>query len=272
MKIDFISDINKDLGADLNYPKVDRFILKVLWGHLVVFLLFIIADAIVKLPSIYPSPFGWRVISYNEAFYAFLLAIVITLFPTLLINIIRNRYFWRVIVTFALTIYSYLLVFITGGSIEAHFHFFIIAALLVVYADWRLGWILLVLTGLHHGILNYFEPGWVYFYGRNDFSVISHALPVLVAVIFTTMLCNNNRNGIISLKDSKKSLETRTAELEKLKGSLEHRVGEQTTDLENKVSELQNINKHMIDRELRMAELKKENEELKKKIENSPRQ
>lgn len=95
--------------------------------------------------------------------------------------------------------YSYLFVFISGESIEMHFHFFIVAALLVMYADWRLGWILLALTVIHHGILNYVQPGWVYFYGRNDISVISHAIPVLVMVIFTTAVCEMIRGGVVTL-------------------------------------------------------------------------
>ena len=34
-------------------------------------------------------------------------------------------------------------------------HFFMVMAVLVVYSDWRLGWLVLVLTALHHVILNY---------------------------------------------------------------------------------------------------------------------
>jgi methyl-accepting chemotaxis protein len=65
-------------------------------------------------------------------------------------------------------------VLISGGSIEMHFHFFMIMAVLVVYSDWRLGWLVLVLTALHHVILNYVRPDWVYFYGRNDFAIVAH--------------------------------------------------------------------------------------------------
>ena len=197
------------------------------------------------------------------------LALVAAIIPALLIGRIHNHYVWRIVVTVALVIYSYLFVFISGGSIEMHFHFFIVASLLVIYSDWRLGWILLVLTGLHHGILNYVEPGWVYYYGRNDFSVVAHAIPVLAAVIFTTYLCRNGRNTVLALKDSKKGLESRTVELEKLKGGLEETVTKRTDELAVKLTELENTNKLMVDRELKMIELKKEIEVLQAKVQPS---
>ena len=78
------------------------------------------------------------------------------------------------------------------------------------------------------------------------------------------------------LEGAKKQLETvnldlelnvkkRTAELEKLKTSLEETVAERTQELNQKLSELERINTIMVDRELKMVEMKKELEELKKK-------
>ncbi len=209
MNIDFLTDINKGLESALNYKKVDGFIIKILWWHLGVFILFVFVNAVVKIASFYPSPLAWRVISTSEAIVATVIALLATLTPTLRVGKIRNHYLWRILVTVALTIYSYLFVFISGGSIETHFHFFIIIALLVIYADWRLGWFLFILTGLHHGILNYLEPGWIYYYGRNDLSVVAHALPVLVAVIFTTIISKNNRESVYNLQEA-------TARLDKL--------------------------------------------------------
>ncbi len=199
MKIDFISDINKGFAQALGYSEVDSFMMKVLWWHLGVFALLAVLNAVVKVAVYFPNPFAWRVITTNEALVSFGIALAATLITVFLKGKIQNHYVWRILVTLAFLVYSYLFVFISGGSIEMHFHFFIIASLVVMYADWRLGWILLVFTGLHHVILNYVEPGWVYFYGRNDFSVISHAIPVLIAVIFTTKLCEVIRGGVMAL-------------------------------------------------------------------------
>ncbi len=266
MSIDFITDINKDHEDSLNYKYVDNFIIKVLWWHLGIFILLVFTNSVIKLASFYPSPLAWRVISLNGAVVTTLIALVVTLVPIFLKNKISNHYIWRILITVCLTFYSYLFVFISGGSIEMHFHFFIIAALLIIYADWRLGWVLLLLTGLHHGILNYVEPGWVYYYGRNDFAVIAHALPVLVAIIFTTVLCITSRKSIVNLKEAQLGLENRTAELEKLKVGLEGTVESRTGELKSKILELEKANKLMVDRELKMIELKKEIEILKNGI------
>ncbi|HVE80719.1 MAG TPA: hypothetical protein VNA68_01075 [Candidatus Dormibacteraeota bacterium] len=198
-KIDFISDINKKFGDALGYPEVDRYMRKVLWWHLGIYSLLIFTNAIMKIAETNPNPAAWRVINPTEALVSFVIALAAVLIPVYLFGKIKNHYLWRIVVTTALVVYSYLFVFISGGSIEMHFHFFIIAALIVMYADWRLGWILLVLTGLHHGILNYLQPGWVYFYGRNDLAVVSHAIPVLIMVLFTTKLSELIRGGVIAL-------------------------------------------------------------------------
>lgn len=145
-----------------------------------------------------------------------------------------------------------------------HFHFFILTALLVVYSDWRLGWLLLVLTALHHGILNYVSPEWLYEYGRNDFSIVAHGVPVLIAIIFTTVLSNNNRAVIISLGENQKVAETKSDQLERLKHSLTTTIQNQTEQLREKISQLEKTNKFMVDRELKMVELKKKIEALQK--------
>ncbi len=243
MKIDFLSDINKGYGDALSYPITDRFIVQVLWWHLGFFSLLVFLNAGLKLAEIYPSPLAWRVITIPEAMTSMMLAVITTLIPVLLVGKMNNHYLWRIVVTTALTVYSYLFVFVSGGSIEMHFHFFIVIALLVIYVDWRLGWVLLVLAALHHGILNYVEPGWVYFYGRNDFAVIAHALPVLVAVVCTTVLCEIGRQAVIKLKESERGLEARTTELEKAKVDLEKKLEESETRTHalNKELELQKL-------------------------------
>jgi len=207
MNLDFRSDINKEYAAAMNYAGVDRFIVAILWWHFGAITLLTFTNSFLKLASYFPSPFAWRVISSREALGAILVGWSAALIPTLLRSKIRDHYVWRVLVTVALTTYSYLFVFVSGGSIEMHFHFFMIMALLVIYSDWRLGWIVLVLTALHHVILNYLQPEWVYFYGRNDFSVVAHLIPVTGSAIFTTLLCQNNRRAVEVLEDTKKRLE-----------------------------------------------------------------
>lgn len=72
------------------------------------------------------------------------------------------------------------------------------------------------------------------------------------------------------LEDERGSLEKkvfeRTSELEELKNHLEKTIEERTENLNTKLSELEKINKVMVDRELKMIELKKEVINLKSKL------
>lgn len=61
-----------------------------------------------------------------------------------------------------------------------------------------------------------------------------------------------------------KRVKERTAELEKIKVSLEQAVAERTKSLQEKLAEVEQLNKHMIGREMKMAEIKKELEALKR--------
>ncbi len=267
MAVDFISDINKDYQEAMDYKRVDYLIVQILWWHFGVFAIIAVLNSVFKIADSYPSPLSWRVISMPEATVSIVLALVAAGLPAMLRGKTNNHYLWRILVTTCLTIYSYLFVFISGGSIEMHFHFFMIVALLIIYADWRLGWVLLVLTGLHHVILNYIEPGWVYFYGRNDFAVVAHAVPVLAAVIFTTILTQNSRRVLVDLFEAREGLEVtvteRTKQLQDVNQSLEQKVNERTAQLQEKLSEVQELNEVMVGRELKLADQKAEIAELK---------
>ena len=75
------------------------------------------------------------------------------------------------------------------------------------------------------------------------------------------------RERTLELEGERGSLEKRvkqrTAELERLKGELEKTVVERTSVLKEKLEELEQMNKHMIGRELKMAEIKEELKRLK---------
>src|SRR3989344_3536492 len=120
---------------------------------------------------------------------------------------------------------------------------------------------MLVLVALHHCILNNTAANWEYFYGRNDFAVVSHALPVLMQVIFTTVLCVNQRKSVQALSESKINLEVmvqeRTSQLQLAKKSLE----ESLSSVKSQFEETARLNTMMVDRELKMVEMKKEIEE-----------
>ena len=220
MRLDFHSDINREYARAMNYDAVDRFIVKILWWHLAATVMLGVVNSVFQLAAFYPSPFAWRVIGPTEAAGALGVGLAAALLPTIGRRVITDHYVWRVLVSGALTTYSYLFVFLSGGSIEMHFHFFMVLALLVVYYDWRLGWIVLGLTALHHGVLNYLAPHWVYFYGRNDLAVVAHALPVTATAVFTSLLCRNNRRALVVLEDTRQALERDIAGRERAQAAL----------------------------------------------------
>ena len=255
--MDFISDINKGAYEILGYGETDKYLVKVLWWQFAIFAPYALGLYLLQPAAFYPSPFSWRIISLTEFFWATFLGFITALVMTLLRGRLKNHYLYRFLMVNALIMYSYLVVFISGGAIEWHFHFFIMFAAIVLYYDWRLGWWAIIAVALHHGILNFVAPNWVYFYGRNDFSFVSHALLVLAMAIFTTKLAESGKQAITALHQAKKELENANVELEV-------KVKERTAELQDKVSELQNLNQTTVDREIAIIELKKEMEELKK--------
>jgi ABC-type multidrug transport system fused ATPase/permease subunit len=265
VELNLKSDINKDFAEYFNYNKVDRLLVKILWWHLAVVSLWVFAIVIFEPARYFQSPLSYRNLGLKEALSVVLIGSLASLSITLLKGRLKNHYIYRIAVTCALVVYSFLIVFMTGGSIEAHFHFFIVFALLCVYCDWRLGWIATLLTALHHGILNYIAPSWVYFYGRNDFSIIAHSLPVIVAVLFTTWICEIGRNNAKKIKEINLNLQNSSNELEKAKVNLEEQVRARTGELNSKLEELEKFNKMSVDRELKMVELKNRLKEMEKK-------
>jgi len=71
---------------------------------------------------------------------------------------------------------------------------------------------------------------------------------------------------IDDLRDIVEENTKQAEELKKLNKNLEAEVAKRTADLKKKVEELERFNKIVVDRELKMIELKKENEELKKQV------
>ena len=268
MKLDFFSDINRETYKELDYNDTDKFMIKILWWHFFVLTIGVLSIFLFKPALYFQSPLSYKILTLNETISVIALGLLTSFVMTLLHNRLNNHYHYRLLMTTALIMYSYLIVFTTGGAIEAHFHFFVIFALLCVYYDWRLGWVATVMTSLHHAILNYAAPNWLYFYGRNDFSIISHAAPVILAVLFTTKICENGRKSIELIKNSNKEAVESSAKIEDYSKELEKKVKDRTEELNIKVKDMENFNKLSLGRELKMIELKKRIGELEGQIQN----
>jgi diguanylate cyclase (GGDEF)-like protein len=62
---------------------------------------------------------------------------------------------------------SAVIVHLSGGLIEAHFHYFVVVALLSLYEDWTLFLAALLFVVLEHGVMSVVEPATVFAHGGN---------------------------------------------------------------------------------------------------------
>ena len=107
----------------------------------------------------------------------------------------RNRRLAGFFVSFGLIFCSYLLVHLSQGSIEAHFHFFILIGLIVLYQDWvPLLWNTLF-TVVSHGVGGVIDPSGVYnhYAAQNNPWLWAgiHGVSVLAACVGVTIFWKN---------------------------------------------------------------------------------
>ena len=129
----------------------------------------------------------------------------------------------------------------------------------------------LVLSGLlllYYSRIDSLFTSYEIFLGGLVFCLFSFIIPVGIfrIRIFLTELLQTR----VNLQEAKTTLEVkvkaRTQELEELTKTLDQKVKERTGELQERINQLERFGKLTIGRELRMAELKKEIEELKEKL------
>lgn len=195
------TDINQGYEQDLNYQSIDKKTHQLFLWHLAVIIFYAILTSVVKIANYFQSPFSWRVITQREAVWALIFAFIATLLPPLFYGQFKKHYYYRLLITFCFILYSYLFIFLSGGAIEAHFHFFIVIGYLAIYNDWRLGWFALLIITFNHLLLEGIAPHWLFYYGQNWLSPLAHVLPILIAVMSTGILARTHRQALLSQKE-----------------------------------------------------------------------
>ena len=74
----------------------------------------------------------------------------------------KRRLESTIVASLGLMIASAVLVHLSGGVIEAHFHFFVMVGVVVLYQDWRPFLIAITFVVLHHGVVGVLSPEDVY--------------------------------------------------------------------------------------------------------------
>ena len=120
-----------------------RAVLTLLWLHLPALYLFALARG-------------------NSWLHALLEAGVVAIPATLAQLSRKRRLESTVFASLGLMIASAVLVHLSGGVIEAHFHFFVMVGVVVLYQDWRPFLIAITFVVLHHGVIGVLSPQDVY--------------------------------------------------------------------------------------------------------------
>ena len=74
----------------------------------------------------------------------------------------RNRSYRSVIASLGLVASSAILVHFSGGYIEAHFHYFVMLAVIAIYQDWIPFLLAILFVAINHGLTGQFAPHAVY--------------------------------------------------------------------------------------------------------------
>ena len=175
---------------------------------------------------------------------------------------------------------SALLVHVTGGRIETHFHVFGSLALLAFYRDWRVLVTASAVVYVDHLALGAWFPLAVY--GVPSATIwrsVEHAFWVVFEVVFLTMSCRKGVQELRAIATREVQLETTTAALQRshaetlglsaslrtANDNLEMRIADRTKELagakeslEEKIKQLESLNRAMLGREERILELKEE--------------
>ncbi len=184
------------------------------------------------------SPYGWegkaRTI-HVHVYYAVLLGGALTIPPILIMRARPGSALTRHAVAATQMLWSALIIHLTGGRIEAHFHVFGSLAFLAFYRDWTvLGTATLFVAGDHllrgllwsesvYGIPN---PEWWRF--------IEHASWVSFENVVLVL-------GIFEARREMRVLASRQAELEAVNASIEHTVARRTAELKTSESRFRTL-------------------------------
>jgi two-component system, sensor histidine kinase and response regulator len=158
----------------------------------------------------------------------------IAAFPILLVFLHPGQAITRHVIAVAQMLASALLIHLTGGRIETHFHIFGSLAFLAFYRDWRVLVTASIVTTLDHFLRGTYWPLSIFGTVNPDFlRWVEHAGWVLFEDFFLLIMC---RQSILEMR----VIARRQAELELTNDRIELVVKERTHELGQTNHELQN--------------------------------
>ncbi|HYI45392.1 MAG TPA: ATP-binding protein [Actinomycetota bacterium] len=141
-----------------------------------------------------------------------------------------------VVATFGLVAVSGLFVHLSGGTIEGHFHFFVMLAVISLYQEWRTFLLAILFVALHHGVVGTLDPEAVY----NHASAVAD--PWSWALIHATLVLAESLALVVAWRFSEQAHEHARAAGQLLIEEAQRRRDEQAearAELERREAQLQ---------------------------------
>jgi PAS domain S-box-containing protein len=184
--------------------------------------------------ALWVSPKTWAGASSQMHWHvwaAIFLGGVITSFPVWLAWKQPGRPLTRHTIAFAQMLTSGLLIHLTGGRIETHFHVFGSLAFLAFYRDWRVLITATVVVAVDHLLRGLFWPQSVYgVLAASSWRSVEHAGWVIFEDTFLIISIRQSLNEMFEVA-------TRRAKLEALNTGIERQVTERTAELTREIAE-----------------------------------
>jgi signal transduction histidine kinase/ActR/RegA family two-component response regulator len=135
----------------------------------------------------------------------------------------------RYVIAGAQMLWSALLIHLTGGRIETHFHVFGSLAFLAFYRDWKVLVPAAIVVAGDHFMRGLFWPESVYGLANPEWwRFLEHGFWVVFECFFLTLACLRGVREIQGIADRQARLEGTEEEVRALNGQLEERVEERT--------------------------------------------
>lgn len=117
---------------------------------------------------------------------------------------------------------SGLLIHLTGGRMEAHFHVFVSLAILANYHDWRVLVTGAAVTAIDHLVRGIVWPESLFgIVTTEELRIVEHAFWVVLEVVFLTIGCRRNTEATYQRSEKEAESEARSQEARALMGELE---------------------------------------------------
>ena len=166
----------------------------------------------------------------------------------------------RYVMAIAQMLMGALLIHLTGGRIETHFHVFGSLAFLAFYRDWRVLVPATLVVVVDHSLRAWFWPLSVYgLPSVSEWRTVEHAAWVVFEDIFLVISCLYTQRDMWSQS-------VQSAELLRVRGELEERVSERTAELAAANEKLTDEN---LERKLAEAAMRQSEERYRDLIENA---